>query len=329
MDNTSNTTQKDSTMRKGSPIVTLTTDWGDHQFFSGMVKGALCSLIDEVRIIDITHHVEQFQARDAAFIVKRACLGFPPGTIHIIDVATEPPFVAVKACGQYYLCCDNGLPQEVFGEDIEEVCRIPDEPKYSGTFAAYVVFPKVAAMLAGGASLKEIGESYTLKQSLTLVNWCPVDPVEEGKGPDSYIVYIRFIDSYGNAYLGITEEEFERLRGDHEFFFDVRSAHVREKMETYTDNPPTLDARRRFRLIASPTGNMELAISGASFVQLMGRRADERVLLKIKDTVSKKKTSQPLDGDPPQNALNFAQGERSAILANAMQGQQASLTFNS
>ena len=34
----------DNNKCKASPIVTLTTDWGDRQFFSGMVKGALSSL---------------------------------------------------------------------------------------------------------------------------------------------------------------------------------------------------------------------------------------------------------------------------------------------
>ena len=278
MDNTSNTTQKDSTMRKGSPIVTLTTDWGDHQFFSGMVKGALCSLIDEVRIVDITHHVNQFQVRDAAFIVSRACKGFPRGTIHLIDVATQPPFLAVKAYGQYYLCCNNGLPQEVFGEDVEEACRIPYETRHSGTFAAYEVFSKVAAALAAGASLKDIGEPVTLMPHPTLSSHVSV--------PDGYAVYIRFVDSYGNAYLGLTEEEFERLRQGRDFVLDVRNARIREVMESYTDNPPSRDARRRFRFTASAAGDMELSISGASFMQLLGRNTGEPVLLTFKETAS-------------------------------------------
>lgn len=268
--------EMDNNKRKNSPIVTLTTDWGDHQFFSGMVKGALCSLIENVRIMDITHHVTQFNVQDAAFIVKRACTGFPLGTIHLIDIATQPPFIAVKAYGQYYLCCDNGLPQEVFGDDIDEVFSIPNNTKQSGTFASYAVFPTVAAMLASGATLTEIGQPYVLKNRLST---CHYVPLSEG----SYKVYIRFIDSYGNAYLGISEEKFETLRQGRRFYFDVRSAYVREKMEAYYDNPPTLDSNRRFRLTVSASGDMELSISGASFAQLMGRKVNESVILKIKD----------------------------------------------
>ena len=259
-----------------SPIITLTTDWGDKQFFSGMVKGALCNLIENVRIMDITHHVAQFNAQNAAFIVKRACTGFPSGTIHFIDVASQPPFIAVKAYNQYYLCCDNGLPQEVFGEDIDEVCSIPYRSKQSGTFASYTVFPMVAAMLASGASLSEIGLPYDLKRRLATSHY---GPLSEG----NYIVYIRFIDSYGNAYLGMSEDEFEKLRQGHKFYFDVRSAFVREKMDAYYDDPQSLDSNRRFRLTVSASGNMELSVSGASFSQLMGRKVNDSVILKIKD----------------------------------------------
>ena len=266
----------DNKKRKASPIVTLTTDWGDKQFFSGMVKGALCSLIEDVRIMDITHHVNQFNVQDAAFIVKRACTGFPPGTIHIIDVASKPPFVVVKAYDQYYLCCDNDFPQQAFGDDIDEVCSIPFKPKQTSTFASYAVFPMVAAMLASGAKLTEIGQTYNLESKPFLNHYISLS---EG----IYIVYIRFVDSYGNAYLGISEEEFEALRQGHKFFFDVRSAYVREKMDAYYDNPPSRDSNRRFRLTVSASGNMELSISEASFSQLMGRNANESVILKIKD----------------------------------------------
>lgn len=271
--------KKDNNKRTAAPIVTLTTDWGDRQFFSGMVKGALCSLIEDVRIMDITHHVNQFNVQDAAFVVKRACSGFPPGTIHLIDVATRPPYIVVKAYDQYYLCCDNDLPQEAFGEDIDEICSIPYDPKQSGTFVSYAVFPKVAAMLAAGATLSEVGQPYAMRNRQPI---CHYAPLADG----SYTVNIRFIDSYGNAYLGMSEKELEALIQGHKFFFDVRSAYVREKMNAYYDNPPSHDPNRRFRLTVSASGNIELSVSGASFSQLMGRKAKESVILKIKDELA-------------------------------------------
>jgi hypothetical protein len=83
-----------------SPIVTLTTDWGDRDFFAGKVKGKLYSYIPGVRVVDITHNIEPFQFMKAIFVVKNACLDFPKGTIHIIDInsseTAQMPFVVVE-----------------------------------------------------------------------------------------------------------------------------------------------------------------------------------------------------------------------------------------
>ena len=38
-----------------APIVTLTTDWGERDYFAAMVKGRLMSAIPDVRIVDLSH----------------------------------------------------------------------------------------------------------------------------------------------------------------------------------------------------------------------------------------------------------------------------------
>lgn len=274
MNNTSDNTQEHSAISKSSPIVTLTTDWGDRQFFTGMVKGALCSLIPEVRVMDITHHIEPHKLHSAAFVIQRACTGFPAGTIHLIDVSTESPYLVVKAFEQYYICCDNGLPLAALGDGIQEVYRITEAPRHSGTFASYVLFPQVAAKLASGVPLSAIGEPYTLTKKMSIVGYT--------HNPDGYTVYIRFIDSYGNAYLGMSESELEMLRQGRNFVFDVRGAFIKERMESYRDDGIRMDPRRRFRLTVSPTGDLELSVADGDFSQLIGRKEEEPVLLQFR-----------------------------------------------
>ena len=85
--------------------MTLTTDWGDRDFFVGKVKGKLYSYIPDVRVVDITHNIEPFMSTKAIFVIKNACLDFPKGTIHIIDVnsseTAEQPFVVVEYREQF------------------------------------------------------------------------------------------------------------------------------------------------------------------------------------------------------------------------------------
>ena len=137
----------------GSPIVTLTTDWGYSDYYIGRVKGKLYSYIPGVQVVDITHGIPPYQITRATYVVKYGCLGFPPGTIHIIDVCSsqtpEQPFIVVEHNEQYYICTDNGLPAAVFGTDGVKAAIIDkvNQETDSYTFAACDLFCKVAAML--------------------------------------------------------------------------------------------------------------------------------------------------------------------------------------
>ena len=261
------------------PIVTLTTDWGNGGFFAGMVKGALYGMIEGVRVVDITHSVEPYNVQSATFVVKHACVGFPPGTIHIIDVksshSAEHPFVVVKALGQYFICCDNGLPAAALGDKIEEVCAIPVQENGVYNFAASNLFTRVAAMLAAGAKLSDIGPSHP-----TLLQSSNVGYVSQN---GQYRIYILYIDSYGNAYLGMSYSEFESLRQGRPFSLTVREQEINELSASYYQQHASNDPRRRLRLTVSATGLLELAVKEGSFEQLMGLHVYDSVLLRFKD----------------------------------------------
>ena len=259
--------------------MTLTTDWGTQGFFAGMVKGALMNMVEGVQVVDVTHGIEPFNVMAATFVVKHACLGFPAGTVHIIDVASsqtdEHPFVVVKAKGQYFICCDNGLPAMAFGNDIEEVCRIPVQEKGVYNFVAYTLFSRVAAMLLGGAAMSDIGPRHERLMQRQWVGWMP-----QG---DGYRIYIHYIDNYGNAYLGMTYKEFEELRQGRKFVVTVRDQEIDEVMASYYQQHRTNDPRRKLRLTVSATGVLELAVKESSFTQLMGLVATDSVLLRFRE----------------------------------------------
>lgn len=257
-----------------TPIVTLTTDWGNQSFFAGMVKGALCSAIEGVQVMDITHHVTPFSVMSATFVVKHACLGFPAGTVHIIDVATQPPLLAVKARGQFFLCCDNGVPATAFGDEIEDAAVIPVPEGIPLGFAAHTLFVPVAQRLLAGAPLSDIGPRPEDFMRRNLTGWLPVE--------DGYRIFIHYIDDYGNAYLGMTYREFEELRQGRAFEMIVREQRINEVMKSYYQQHSSADPRRKLRLTVSATGLLELAVKESSFVQLIGLRTNDEVILRFK-----------------------------------------------
>lgn len=257
-----------------TPIVTLTTDWGDAGFFAGMLKGFLYSNIEGVRVVDITYGLQAYDVMTATFVVRQACMGFPAGTVHIIDVATRQPFLCIKAHGQYYLCCDNGLPTMVFGDAIEDVRMINVNSNGSYNFAALSVFARVAVMLTRGATMDDIGEPHTQLMQRTLPHF-----LQQG---ENYRLYVHYIDRYGNAYLGISYKEFEEIRQGRDFVLSVRDQEVTELSSGYYSGNDSNDPRRRLRLVVSATGMLELAIKEGSLAQLVGLRVSESVLLRFK-----------------------------------------------
>lgn len=251
-----------------TPIVTLTTDWGDHGFFAGMVKGVLYSRIEGVRVVDIDHGIKSFNTIQATFIVRHACPTFPEGTIHIIDVASTPtprhPFVVLSAKRQYYICCDNGLPTAALGTSIDEAYELvlPEGGFYN--FAAYDLFAPVAAAIAAGTPIHELGP---LRTQLTPMFQPTFIPIEQGV---SYQIFVHHIDSYGNLYLGMTYDEFVRLAAGRSFTMQVRDKYIRELRNTYQPQKFDDSGAGDLCLTVSATGLLEVALCGKSFMSLVG-----------------------------------------------------------
>ena len=256
-----------------SPIITLTTDWGYQDFFAGMVKGKLYSRIANLRVVDLTHGVKQFNIPCAAFVVRHACLGFPKGTIHIIDVDSQESataaFVIVEYKEQYYICTDNGLPYAVFGNNFTQVVTIPNNPdSVFHTFAAYDRFCEIAIQLANGKRPEELGVR------------------KEGLNPASSYTYITmgnmlkvnvaYIDAYGNAYLGITYDEFRNIQRGRPFRLDANGNTITAISNAYGSSDKT-DMRAKEALTVSSTGVLEISLYHASAAQLLGLCVDETV----------------------------------------------------
>ena len=143
-------------------IVTLTTDWGCSNHYSGSVKGTLLKLIPGVTIIDISHEVASFDIMQACFILKNAYPSFPEGSIHLLGINSEAgistPHVVIKHTGHYFIGADNGIFSLLFDNQPDEAIEIDihQDSDYF-TFSTRDVFARVAALIASGKSLESIG----------------------------------------------------------------------------------------------------------------------------------------------------------------------------
>lgn len=257
-------------------IVTLTTDWGTKDFFAGMVKGKLYSAIPDVLVVDITHDIEQYNIMNTAFVVKNACLNFPKGTIHIIDVNSffslekDINYVVIEYNEQYFICADNKMPHAIFGDEcttIIEIATYWDSNFYN--FVVYDLFCKVAALIANGTPLDEIGyRRERLNQSQAIAPICDNNSIKAN---------VMYVDSYGNAYLNIKYEEFMAVAQNRPFKLMLQSGvhQLTELCSSYNEAKSNSD----LVVTVSSTGYIQIAMKIASAEQLLNLKERDQVII--------------------------------------------------
>ena len=102
-------------------IITLTTDYGNKDYFVSSLKAKLISNIDITNIVDISHEISPFNLTEAGYVLEGAFNNFPKGTIHLVMVGSSPQeggeYICLKSNGQYFLGTNNGLITSVLREE--------------------------------------------------------------------------------------------------------------------------------------------------------------------------------------------------------------------
>src|ERR1700694_5257561 len=145
---------------KPSGIVTLLTDFGLDDGYVGAMKGAILAVHPRASLVDITHGVRPYAVLQGAFLLDSAWRGFPPETVHVavVDpgVGTKRKAIAFKAADHVFVGPDNGL-FTFLNDPVSETVELAPPPEAAPTSHGRDVFAPVAARLAAGAPLGEVG----------------------------------------------------------------------------------------------------------------------------------------------------------------------------
>ena len=153
-------------MADKGPIVTLITDFGTTDGYAGVVKGVLLSLAANLMIVDITHDVEPWNIRAAAWIAANTYKYFPAGTVHlaVVDpgVGTARRPIAVVSDAGTFVGPDNGIFTAAAASEKALAAYELTEKEFwlkplSATFHARDIFAPVAARLATGTPAHRLG----------------------------------------------------------------------------------------------------------------------------------------------------------------------------
>jgi S-adenosylmethionine hydrolase len=193
------------------PVLTFLSDYGLEDDFVGVCHGVIAKICPHARVIDLTHGIPRHDVRAGALILREA-LPYMPVGVHLAvvdpDVGGRRRAVALRAADDRILVGpDNGLLSLAaqFGGGVVEAVDIGRstfrlEP-ISATFHGRDVFAPVAAALAGGAPLAEVGDPCEPEQLIVL-------ELPRPRLQDNVLVaHVRYIDRFGNVQLDAGHED--------------------------------------------------------------------------------------------------------------------------
>ncbi len=157
--------------------MTLITDFGLRDEYVGVLKGVILATAPAAAIVDICHAIAPQDIAGAAHMLDAAYPFFPGGTVHaaVVDpgVGTRRSIICAQAGGHRFVAPDNGLLWPVLRtSDSPVIHRVENEKLYrhpvSGTFHGRDIIAPVAAHLAAGFPLADVGPAVALKDIVAL-----------------------------------------------------------------------------------------------------------------------------------------------------------------
>ncbi len=220
------------------PHISLLTDYGLNDEFVGVVKSVIADIAPHANVVDLTHGIAPFDVRAGSLALARAVQYVPAGIIvAIVDpgVGSTRRAIAVEVAGGQgvFLGPDNGLLASAIAMagGADRAFELTNTELHLGapgtTFAGRDVFAPVAAFLANGGALEQVGieiDTASVMPGLVPIATDESHPVHG----DGVRCEVTWVDTYGNCQLNVGPDELARLGsvlrlviGD-----DVRSARV-------------------------------------------------------------------------------------------------------
>ena len=151
-------------------MIAILSDFGNSEYL-GIIKGVICSIAKNARIVDLYNNVSAQEIREGAWILLNSYRYFPKKTVFlcVVDpgVGTGRRGIAIKTKNYFFVGPDNGLMFPAANEDkILEEIGLSKDKSTSKTFHGRDVFAKAAAKLENGISINKLGAKTIIRDKL-------------------------------------------------------------------------------------------------------------------------------------------------------------------
>jgi S-adenosylmethionine hydrolase len=196
-------------MAEKKALITLTTDFGEADYYVAAMKGVIYSLNPAADMVDITHMVPPHDVYSAAFTLLCCYKDFPKSTIHLVvvdpGVGSRRRPILVMAGDYYFIGPDNGVFSYVYQrEHVSRVVNLTSQHYYrapvSNTFHGRDIFAPCAAALSKGVGWQMLGEEIDDPVRFNV----PMPSSGDGKRIRGTVIHI---DRFGNIITNVTQTE--------------------------------------------------------------------------------------------------------------------------
>ena len=252
------------------PIFFL-TDFRVADTYVGVVKAVILTIAPDARIVDLTHDVPPQDVRAGAFALLTAAPYLPADAVvlAVVDpgVGTARRPIAVQVDGRAFVGPDNGLFSWAIGSNAPDDWVVLDRPRFwrptvSTTFHGRDLFGPVAAHLARGVPLSEVGSPCNDLQVL------PFPPVRRTLDANQHLVAaqgeIVHVDRFGNLISNLSAAD---LPADP--VLEVADQTILGLAPHFQPSGSSPSSEHLIALIGS-AGLLEVAVSNGSAAALLG-----------------------------------------------------------
>jgi S-adenosylmethionine hydrolase len=262
--------------------ITFLSDYGHEDDFVGVCHGVIQRIAPGAVVIDIAHALPPHDTRTAALVLRNT-LPFMPIGVHlaIVDpgVGTERRAVALRSVdGRLFVGPDNGLLSLAFDQSggVESAVDLSESPcrlePVSATFHGRDVFAPVAAELALGAGLEQVGTALPSPDLARLE--LPAVRV----APGELNARALYVDRFGNIQLNATGAEMNAAGLEPGSYLRVEARgkpYEASYLRTFADAP-----KRALLVYVDSYGAITLAVNGGSAAAALSLSAGMSVTLR-------------------------------------------------
>jgi S-adenosylmethionine hydrolase len=254
------------------PVVAMISDFGSRDQYVAAMKGVVLAAAPDAQILDITHDVTPGDVIEGAWLLAAAWRDLPPGTVvvAVVDpgVGSERRPIGIKIRGRMAVGPDNGLLELVSrdpgdardAEAVELTVRALWRHPVSPVFHGRDIFAPIAAVLARGAPLREVGDAID-----AIV---PLPIARPGRTADGVIGHVIHIDRFGNVVTDVPKELLPRGT----FTVGAGNTMVTRQVSYYGQA-----AEGEVVMLVNSAGHLELAMRGARAAEQIGARRGDAV----------------------------------------------------